>query len=181
MKNFKISIKKIIVYLLSKIVHFSFFFFIRRIVLRYLYLTKVGHGVTIHGKVYIYDLRNLFIGNNTTINYGVVLDNRGSLQIGENVNISHFVSIYTMGHNINSSRFETVKKRTVICDNSWIFPHCLIMPGVTIGEGAVILPGSVVTKSAEPNCVYGGNPAKLLGERKMAAEYILNNSIWCAR
>ena len=53
----------------------------------------------------------------------------------------------------------------MIRDNAFIFSNSLIMPGVTIGEGAVVLAGSVVTKDVDPYTVVGGNPAKIVRSR----------------
>lgn len=50
-------------------------------------------------------------------------------------------------------------------ENVWIASHCVILPGVTIGEGAVIAAGSIVTKSVEPMSVVAGNPAKIVKYR----------------
>lgn len=51
-----------------------------------------------------------------------------------------------------------------ICDNAWIGMNCIILKGVTIGEGAIIGAGSVVTKSVPPWTIVGGNPAKVIKE-----------------
>ena len=51
-----------------------------------------------------------------------------------------------------------------ICDNAWIGMNCIILKGVTIGEGAIVGAGSVVTKSVPPWTIVGGNPAKVIKE-----------------
>jgi acetyltransferase-like isoleucine patch superfamily enzyme len=56
----------------------------------------------------------------------------------------------------------------------------MIMPGVTIGEGAIILSGSVVTKDVEPWTIVGGNPAKKLKDRLEGVEYQSNYGYWFA-
>lgn len=57
------------------------------------------------------------------------------------------------------------KGDTVIGDGAWIGMRAMVMPGVTIGEGAVIAANSVVTKNVEPYAVVGGNPARLIKYR----------------
>ena len=179
--KFKLSLRKVYIALACRLVSLSFFFLIRRLLLRLLFDARVDSNVTIHSNVYFFNIGRLSIGANTTINYGCYLDNRGGLFIGSNVNISHNVRIYTMGHNIHSSQFESISRSTIIEDDVWVFPNVLLMPGVKLARGAVILPGSVVTKDVAPMEIIGGNPAVKKGMRKAEASYKLGNSIWCAR
>ncbi|MGN7086403.1 DapH/DapD/GlmU-related protein, partial [Neisseria sp. P0001.S005] len=78
--------------------------------------------------------------------------------------------------NPETRRFEgyTDISPIVIEDDVWIGRRAIIMGGVTIGKGAVIGAGSVVTKDVPPYCVAAGNPAivrkKLLDEQELAAE-----------
>lgn len=58
-----------------------------------------------------------------------------------------------------------------IGDDVFIFSNALVMPGVTIGEGAIVLAGSVVTKDVEPWSIVGGNPAKKIRERNRDIDY----------
>ena len=69
-----------------------------------------------------------------------------------------------MRKNFSNHRFETSKKTTIEND-VWIGSNCLIKSGVTIGDGAIIGMGSVVTKDVEPYSIVGGNPAKLIRKR----------------
>ena len=57
------------------------------------------------------------------------------------------------------------KGDTVIGNDVWIGYDAIVMPGVQIGDGAIIASGSVVTKDVEPYCIVGGNPAKLIRKR----------------
>lgn len=87
------------------------------------------------------------------------------ITIGDHVQITYGVSIYTHGGG-NAIRerhpnFDVFGK-VVIEDWAYIGAHSQIMPGVTIGKGALVAAGSVVTKSVSPHTVVGGNPAKYL-------------------
>lgn len=87
------------------------------------------------------------------------------ITIGNNVQVTRNVSIHTHGGG-NAVRkhypdFDVFGK-VVIDDWAYIGAHSQIMPGVTIGEGAIVAAGSIVTKSVAPRTVVGGNPAKYI-------------------
>ena len=85
-----------------------------------------------------------------------------------------------MGHNIDSAMFETKGAPVIIEDNAFIFSNAMIMPGVTIGNGAIVLPGSVVTKSVPPRKIVGGNPARIIRERTAEIDYNQSYNYWFA-
>ena len=120
------------------------------------------------------------MGNDSVINFGCYLDNRRGIRIGNNVGIAHDVKIYTLGHDIHSPKFETKGAPVIIEDDAFIFSNVLIMPGVTIHKGAVVLSGSVVVKDVPSRKIYGGNPAKEIGERKVDIEYRQSYGYWFA-
>lgn len=132
---------------------------------------KVAKGSKIHRGVKFFHIGKLTVGKNSTINFGCYLDNRRGIYIGDNVGIAHDTKIYTLGHNLNDPEFKTKGAPVVIEDNAFIFSNSLIMPGVTIKEGAVILAGSVVTKDVEPYTIIGGNPAKKIKDRIHTINY----------
>lgn len=87
------------------------------------------------------------------------------ITIGNNVQITRGVSIYTHGggHAIRAFHPDfDVFGKVVIGDWVYIGACSHIMPGVTIGEGALIATGSIVTKSVAPHTVVGGNPARFI-------------------
>ncbi len=64
---------------------------------------------------------------------------------------------------IRNKNWEVVKTKPIrICSKAWIGMNCIILKGVTIGEGAIVAAGSVVTKDIEPWTMVGGNPAKII-------------------
>lgn len=85
--------------------------------------------------------------------------------IGNNVQVTRGVSIHTHGggHSIRKEHpnFDVFGKVTIE-DWAYIGAYSQIMPGVTIGEGALVAAGSVVTKSVAPHTVVGGNPARYI-------------------
>lgn len=141
----------------------------------------IGKNVALHSNVYFFEIGRIQIGSNSTINYGCWLDNRVGIHIGNNVNISHFCNIYTLGHNLASGKMEVAGSKVVIEDDAWIFPRVTIMPGVVIGKGAVVYPCSVVTKNVPEFAIVAGNPAKIVGKRTDKIDYTLDFRVWFAR
>lgn len=140
---------------------------------------SIGKYSYIHTPVKFFSLtKKIKIGNNTTINSNCYLDNRRGIFIGNNVNIAHNVKIYTLGHDINSTNFIYKGSNVNIKNNSVIFSNSLIMPGVTINEGAVVYPGSVVVKDIPAYNVVGGNPAIFIKKRRKGLNYKINNNLW---
>ncbi len=68
-------------------------------------------------------------------------------------------------HQLESQYFDLITKPITIKDNVWIATDAIILPGVTIGEGAVVAAGAVVSKDVEPWTVVGGNPARFIKKR----------------
>ena len=137
-------------------------------------------GTSIHRRCKFFHVGKLSVGNNTVINFGCYLDNRRGITIGNNVEIAHNTKIYTLGHDLNDPQFKTKGAEVTIKDNVFIFSNALIMPGVTIGEGAIVLAGSVVTKDVEPWAIVGGNPAKKIRERRQEIDYKQIYRCWFA-
>lgn len=114
------------------------------------------------------------IGENCAIGWFTHLDGRGGIKIGNNTNISSYAKIVTGTHDIDSNDFvKGCFKQVVIGDNVWICTGALILPGVKIGNGAVVAAGAVVNKDVGPYEVVGGVPAKKIRERKNKVSYKL--------
>lgn len=163
----KLNIKLQLFYILIKGYNFLFkifFFKTVRILLLKMAGFTIGENISIQS-VRFFSFGKLKIGNNTIINSGCYLDNRRSIEIGNNVVIAHDTKIYTLGHDINDISFKTKGLPVKIEDYVVVFSNVLVMPGVTIKKGSVILPGSVVTKDVEEMNVVGGNPATFIKNR----------------
>jgi len=114
------------------------------------------------------------IGDHTVVNGGCHLDGRGGLSIGDNVSVSPGVWILTDEHDINDPDFPEVLSPVRIDDYAFIGSKAMILPGVTIGRGAVVGAGAVVTKSVAPFEVVGGIPARTIGRRNSEPRYELD-------
>lgn len=101
-----------------------------------------------------------------------LFDAFGGLEIGKGVICAPQVTIYTRSHNYDSECLEAlpfdqkvVVAPVIINDYVWVGTKVIILPGVTIGKGAVIAAGAVVTKAVPEYAVVGGNPARVLKYR----------------
>jgi acetyltransferase-like isoleucine patch superfamily enzyme len=151
-------------------------FFIRKAFMSLLGL-KCGKGTIIDMDQYILNNHRIIVGSHTHINRKCLLDGRGRLNIGNNVSISFDVKLITGGHDINSSIFIAKFKPIFVEDYVWIGAGAIVLQGCTIGKGAVIAAGSVVTGDVEPYTVVGGVPAKKIGERNTNLDYICKSNI----
>ena len=93
------------------------------------------------------------------------LDGRSGLTIGDGVNFGSHVTVYTRQHDVDSHDFAEVGAPVTVGDHAWVSSHSIVLPGVTIGEGAVVAAGSVVTKDVAPYTLVGGNPARYIRDR----------------
>lgn len=91
------------------------------------------------------------------------------IEIGDNVTFAP--QVYLLAHDASTKRYLDYTKiaKIKIQDNVFIGARALIMPGVSIGKGAIIAAGSVVTKNIPQNTIVAGNPAKVIGDTR---EYI---------
>ena len=90
------------------------------------------------------------------------------IKIGDQATVSQGVKLCAASHDISSKIMELTYAPIVVGDNAWIAGWSIILPGVTIGEGAVVAAGSVVTKDVEPWTAVGGNPAKFIKKRVLS-------------
>jgi acetyltransferase-like isoleucine patch superfamily enzyme len=132
---------------------------------------KIGKHSTANMGLYLFAPKNIVIGEYTHINPGCFIDGRGGCTIGNNVSISHRVSIVTGSHDANSRFFAGKYKPIVISDYAWIGVNATILQDITIGKGAVVAAGAVVTKDVLPFTIVGGVPAKVIGQRNKDLDY----------
>jgi maltose O-acetyltransferase len=108
----------------------------------------------------------LYIGERTTINTPCQVELNAPVRIGKRVGMGHNTIIITSNHELGSAeqRMSTITKEPVVIgDGAWIGARVTILPGVTIGSGAMIAVGSVVARDVPANSKVAGNPAKVIG------------------
>ena len=148
---------------------------IRNFFYRYIQRIELGENVIIYSGCEIRNPSGLKIGKGTIIGNNAILDARAGLAIGENVNLSSNVSIWSLQHDYRDPDFACTPEHygpVKIEDRAWIGPNVIILHDVTIGEGAVVAAGAVVTKDVPPFTLYGGVPAKLIGRRPRNLKYV---------
>ena len=143
---------------------------IRRFVMRLLKM-KIGRGTFIAKRNYIMTPQQLAVGDHSHINRGCTIDARGGITIGNNVSISYNVSIMTGSHDYNSPCFRGRFLPIHIDDYVWIGNNAVIQQNITIGRGAVVCAGAVVTKDVPPFSVVAGVPARQIGQRQKNLNY----------
>lgn len=119
------------------------------------------------------------IGHDSLIGTGCFLDGRAPLKIGNHSSLATEVMIYNDEHNIHSSDFGNSFGPVTIGDFVFIGPRSIIMPDVSIGNGAVVAAGAVVTKNIPEFEVWGGVPAKKISDRRIKnPNYKLGRAMW---
>jgi acetyltransferase-like isoleucine patch superfamily enzyme len=102
------------------------------------------------------------IGNRVLISHGVNIHDTNGHPIGRKERALHALEIFTNGHPKSGIKISACP--IIVEDDAWIGFNSIILKGVTIGEGAIIAAGSVVTKNVPPWTIVGGNPAKFIRE-----------------
>lgn len=107
--------------------------------------------------------KNTFIGKNVFINFGCHFQDWGGIYIGDNVLIGSLTVLATINHGkLAGERADNHPLPIHIGDEVWIGSHVTILPGVTIGDRAIIAAGAVVTQDVPADMVVGGVPAKII-------------------
>jgi maltose O-acetyltransferase len=125
--------------------------------------TRLAAAPKLNGGDALFD--NLVIGADCSIDVDCVFDLEERVTVGDRVTIGPGVMILTSTHelDIREHRAGAVQRTPVIIgDGAWLGARATILPGVTIGAGAIVNPGSVVNKDVLPHTRVGGIPAKQL-------------------
>lgn len=138
---------------------------LRNFILRNAYGLHLERGTVLMGRFELRRPRRITIGRGTVVGDRCELDGREGLRIGQNVNISSEVKIYTLQHDYRLPGFPNSGGSVTIEDYAWLSTRCIILPGVTVGRGAVVAAGAVVTKDVAPLTVVGGIPATVIAQR----------------
>jgi len=176
---------KFILYLTNHIISHIPFYSIRHAWYRLVLGIEIGRNASIFMGGYCYFYRpfhksreKFIIGENSIINRDCSLDARGGISIGKNVSISTEVMLITSEHLKDDPNFGIRDKPIVIEDYAWVGTRATILPGVTVGKGARVAAGAVVSRDVPPYIIVGGIPAKPIGERGKDLRYQTSFRPW---
>ena len=105
--------------------------------------------------------QNTTFGERTFVNSGCAFQDQGGISIGDDVLIGHNAVIATLNHGASfEERADMHPAPVVIGDRAWLGSNVTVLPGVTIGAGAIAAAGAVITKDVAPGTTVAGVPAK---------------------
>jgi len=154
------------------------FFSARHFFYRHLYGLKIGRGAYIGRDCLVFRPDLVVIGNNSRVHWGCLLDGRRGITIGEYVHISFYVKILTLQHDLDDPEYKAIGGPVVIGNRVSLNTNAIVLPGVTIGDGAVVAAGAVVTKNVEPYAIVGGVPARFIRWRNHNLTYTDMGEPW---
>jgi len=140
-----------------------------RVALLRLFGARIGPTCNIGSGVKVWCPWNLTIGERSAVGFDTEIYNFEPVTIGRHVVISQYNYLCTSTHDYTHPHFPLVSAPIEIRSQAWIASGCLISPGVTIGEGAVIGARSLVTKSMPAWTVCAGSPCKPMKARVVRA------------
>lgn len=137
---------------------------------KFIPFSKIGSGVCVLEGVQIDKPSLLTIGDRVSINRLCTINAGGGVSIEDDVLIGPGVVIYSQNHRFSDATLPISSQGysyapVVIKKGAWLCANSIILPGVVVGEGAVVAAGSVVTKNVDDYSVVAGNPAKFLKSR----------------
>lgn len=136
----------------------------KRFLLR-MFGARVGKGVVIKPHVSVKYPWRLRIGNYVWIGEHVWIDNLANVTLCDNSCISQGAMLLCGNHNYKKTTFDLMIREIVLEEGAWAGAQTVICPGVKLGANSLLTVGSVATSSIDANWIYQGNPAQKLKER----------------
>jgi acetyltransferase-like isoleucine patch superfamily enzyme len=139
--------------------------------------TKVSPGITLSPRVSLKDgvilnanTGRITIGERSWLGPYCVIYGNGGVDIGRDVMIAAHTLITSVGHEHESLDVPMMHQPLRLApvrieDDVWIGARCTLLPGITVGRGAIVGAGSVVTRDVAPWAIVGGVPARVVGQR----------------
>ena len=178
-------IAKLLAFLTNHVIGHIPFFALRLWWYRHIVGVRIGRGAAVFMGCYWYFYRPLgrnpqpmTVGDHTIINRRCTLDGRGGLRLGANVSVSPEVMFITSQHLKDDPDFGVEDRAIVVEDYAWVGSRATLLPGITVGRGAVIAAGALVARDVPPFTVVGGVPARVIGERSKELRYQLGFRPW---
>jgi maltose O-acetyltransferase len=116
----------------------------------------------------------LVLGRNTIVGPHCLIDARGGVQLGDNVNVGGHTRFMTAKHKVQDPDFGDEYGPAIVGDRVWIALGATVLGDVRIGEGAVVAANATVTRDVAPYTIVAGTPAQPIGERTRELRYELS-------
>lgn len=124
---------------------------------------RLDDGFRLFPPIYTDFGKNIHLGKNVFINSGCCFQDQGGIDIGDDCLIGHQVVFATLNHDSEpQKRGNNIAKPIKLGQNVWIGAHATILPGVSIGDHAVVAAGAVVNKDVPAFSIVAGVPAKII-------------------
>lgn len=149
---------------------------IRRLIYKHIFRMKITRESVIWGGCEFRSPWNIHMGN-CVVGANCILDGRNGIFIDDNVVFGSGVHIWTEEHSVDDKLFRVLPenaKPVYIHQRAWVCSDSTILPGVTIGKGAVVASRACVTVDCSDYGIYGGVPARRIKERNHELEYTLS-------
>lgn len=130
---------------------------------------RIGTGCRIDPRARIWAPWNLELGDFVAIAEDVDVYSVDKIRIGSKAAVSQRAFLCTASHDVSSLRRPLVHAPIEVEAHAWIAAQAVVLPGVTIKEGAVVAACGVVTRDVEAWTVVAGNPARLVNKRILAS------------
>ena len=125
----------------------------------------MGLGVEVWGGA------QLSLGRGIAVGQRCYLDARGGIRIDDHASVSREACLLTATHQVNDPDFSATLAGIHLGTRSWVGTRAMLLPGVRIGEGAIVGAGAVVSKDVEPYTVVAGVPARVIATRSQPLSY----------
>lgn len=124
---------------------------------------KVDDGFRLFPPVYTDFGKNIKIGKDVFVNSGCCFQDQGGVTLGDGCLVGHNVVFATLDHDKHPGRRGDMTAAPIVVGKDvWIGAHATILKGVTIGDGAIVAAGAVVTRDVPPNTIAAGVPARVV-------------------
>lgn len=132
-----------------------------------LFGAEIGTGVVIKPKVNVKYPWKLRVGDYSWIGEDVWIDNLSDVSIADNVCISQGAMLLCGNHNYQKDTFDLITKPIILEEGVWVGAKSIVCPGVTLKSHSILSVGSVANRDLDPYCIYKGNPAIKVKDRKI--------------
>ncbi len=137
----------------------------------HVFLKSFGRNTTVQARFRITNPKCVKIGDHCNFGEGVFITGGGGVSIGNYVGMGPDAKVWSVNHRFDDPDTPWLlqgyeKQAVVIEDDVWLGANCFVMPGVTIGKGAILSAGTICGKSVPPFAIMAGNPGRVIGWRK---------------